>query len=120
MATLAEIEEQMNRVPAFRGVCMFLSNYYSVKIRYNGNEFWSAEQLYHYMKCTDYKSRFIILHANHKNLAKWGKACQLRPDWMEKRFVYMKEILRAKFHQGGRELAQRLVDIERSAQAAKS
>lgn len=110
MIDIAEVAAQMERVPAFRGCCFFLSNYYPVPLRFAGEDFWGVEQLWHWMKCSNDRDRSRIMATDNRSLGTAAKSVSVRPDWAEKKDAYCLEMERLKFHQGGAALARMLAD----------
>lgn len=99
------VAEQMKKVPAFRGVCSFLSNFHQVNIMWNGICFWGVEHLFYYITRKTEDERERIYACDNQSISVRAKNTKLRPDWDDIKIDFMKEMLRAKFHQGGRKLA---------------
>lgn len=87
-------------IESFRGDYSFLSNFYYVKIEFDGETYPSVEHAYQAAKTLDLKEREKIQKADTPAKAKrLGKGITLRKDWETKKVVIMEELLRKKFKQ---------------------
>lgn len=77
---------------------------------WNGICFWGVEHLFYYITRKTEDERERIYACDNQSISVRAKNTKLRPDWDDIKIDFMKEMLRAKFHQGGRKLAQKLVD----------
>lgn len=76
----------------------FLSNFYPVDIKYNGQTFKSAEHFYQAMKCEKECDAQKIYFAQNARKAKiMGRFVELQPNWSDKKVNFMVRILRIKF-----------------------
>ena len=95
-------------VMEFRGAYDYLSNFYPLRIEFNGITYCSAEAAFQAQKCADRKlceqfSGLTAVKARHR-----GRQVDMRPDWEQVKVGIMEEIVRAKFTQHP-ELAGRLL-----------
>lgn len=97
-------------IDMFRGDHNFLSNFWFVKIKYDGEIYASVEHAYQAAKTLDPKMRIAIrkahLPANARRIGKYGLV--LRPGWEEMKLDVMLELIREKFKD--EELRQKLID----------
>lgn len=89
----------MGRIDSFRGKYYFLSNFYSAKVEFAGQEFDNNEAAFQAMKCSDPGQRFDFIGLDPSKAKKKGKLVQLRKDWEDVKEDYMYEIVKAKFTQ---------------------
>lgn len=97
------------RIDRFEGPYEFLSNFYPIRISFEGITYITAEHAYQAAKTLDRSTRLVFLTvrtaAQAKNL---GRSLQLRPDWDEVKLEVMESILREKFK--GPIMRGRLID----------
>lgn len=113
LLTAKEFEEYLQdqqekaSIAAFRDEFDFLSNFYPVKIRYNGVTFHNAEAAFQAQKDPARSKEFAILApAEAKRL---GRRVNLRSNWEDIKVVEMIGILQAKFQQNP-EFLKKLLD----------
>lgn len=94
MTTEIEFEE-INR---FTGIYHFLSNFYLIKVEYDGVLYRSVEHGFQAAKTLIPEERTRIKDASTPGLAKkLGRQCTKRPNWESIRVDVMGELLRHKF-----------------------
>ena len=82
----------------FRANWFFLSNFYPVKMEYNGESYASAEHAYQAAKTLDPTEHDAIKSAPSASVAKnMGKGAALRERWATLRIPIMIQVVRAKF-----------------------
>lgn len=90
----------MTNIKGFFGPHRFLSNFATVKIRFNGLLFPSVEHAYVAAKTLDPQKQRFIAHIEFPGEAKqYGKRLELRPDWDITKFDFMRDFLIQKFVQ---------------------
>lgn len=87
---------------------LFLSNFYSCMICYDGRIFKSVEAAFQASKTLNPKERSEFQDFNPHNAKKKGRRVILRPDWENVKDNIMKELLNIKFQKYG-ELLGRLL-----------
>lgn len=91
---------------------IFLSNFYSADIEYEGYTYLSAEACFHAQKCQDENIKKIFTNLNAKDAWRMGRNSEiikLRSDWESIKLPIMEQIVKKKFTQN-LELARRLID----------
>lgn len=76
-----------------------MSNFYPVRVKFEGITYYNAEAAYQAQKCRIPRERecFAILGADEAK--KLGRRVPLRPDWEEVKLPVMEAVVRAKFTQ---------------------
>jgi ribA/ribD-fused uncharacterized protein len=107
----------MKTIDSFRGEYRFLSNYWPVKVVYEGIEYPSVEQAYKAAQLTNIEARMLIsnLFPNRKELEgqmeEILKQYGIRIDWNDElRLKVMEELLIQKFNDG--EIRRKLRDTK--------
>ena len=97
-------------ITLFRGDYAFLSNFWFIKIKYDGEFYASVEHAYQAAKTLDPKIRIAIrkthLPANARRIGKYGLV--LRSGWDEMKINVMFDLIREKFKD--EDLRQKLLD----------
>lgn len=95
------LEQQNHSMPSqitsFRGKYLFLSNFYSCTIVYNGRFYKSAEAAFQAQKTTSEKERQRFTNLSASEAKKLGQSLRLRQDWDRNKVSIMEEIVKAKF-----------------------
>lgn len=95
------LEQQNHSMPSqitsFRGKYLFLSNFYSCTIVYNGRFYRSAEASFQAQKTTSEKERQRFTNLSASEAKKLGQSLRLRQDWDRNKVSIMEEIVKAKF-----------------------
>lgn len=81
----------------FRGKYSFLSNFFPVKIFFQGLEYPTVENAFQAAKTTDETLRRQFQNISPSEAKKLGKTLPLREDWNEVRIQTMAELLAIKF-----------------------
>ncbi len=82
----------------FRGKYSFLSNFYPVKIEYEGIVYPSVEHAYQAAKVLDVNLRLLISRLNSPSRARqMGRSFQVRHNWDNIKLSIMENLLRIKF-----------------------
>jgi ribA/ribD-fused uncharacterized protein len=90
----------MAAIKGFFGPYRFLSNFATVKIRFNGLLFPTVEHAYVAAKSEDPKVQRFVAHIEFPGEAKqYGKRIKLRADWETVKFDFMRDFLIQKFIQ---------------------
>jgi len=86
-------------VTSFSGPYRFLSNFYPVKITYEGSEYPSVEHAYQAAKTLDLNERkaFQDTHLKAGEAKKMGKSVNLRADWQKVNLSIMESLVLQKF-----------------------
>ena len=95
-------------ITSFRGEYAFLSNMYSVPVKWGGNTYQNSEAAFQSAKTLDPEERNTFCNLNGVAAKQKGKKMLLRKDWKDVKDGIMEEIVRAKFTQNP-ELAKKLV-----------
>ena len=95
-------------ITSFRGEYAFLSNMYSVPVKWNGHTYQNSEAAFQSAKTLDPEERNAFCNLNGVAAKQKGKKVLLRKDWKDVKDGIMEEIIRAKFTQNP-ELAKKLV-----------
>ena len=90
----------------FRGRCYFLSNFYSVPVKYGLLTFANTEAAFHSEKCPMRAAEFTKLNPSESK--RLGRRVKLRSDWEQIKDDVMLDVVRAKFDQHP-DLAQKLI-----------
>lgn len=96
----------------FHGKYAFLSNFWSVPVRYEGLRYPTLEHAYQAAKTLDRDNRLAIASIPAWEAAKAKKAGRklaMRPDWDTVKVSIMRELIKEKFHPHT-ELSQMLLD----------
>jgi ribA/ribD-fused uncharacterized protein len=100
-----------NEISFFRGSYRFLSNFYPVRVRWEGKYYPSIEHAYQAAKAPDEALRGPVRRSKTAGEAKaLGRKLPLRRDWESVKFDVMLELLRQKF--GHADLAELLLETE--------
>lgn len=75
----------------------FLSNFYPVKVYYNGIVFFNSEAAYQVQKCKDKAEQKLFEKLSADESKRLGRKIECREDWDSVKIPIMKEIVRAKF-----------------------
>lgn len=89
----------------------FLSNFWPVKIKYQGLKYPSSENAYHAAKCQQPNDKLKFVGLSEAHAKRLGKRVECRADWNQVKLQVMEEILRLKFEPGS-ELAKKLIETE--------
>jgi ribA/ribD-fused uncharacterized protein len=81
----------------FHGEYAFLSNFYPVRIEFEGEVYQSVEHAYQAAKTTDQGLRLAARSLTASQARRWGQKLRLRPDWEEVKLQVMRDLLKAKF-----------------------
>lgn len=85
-------------ITSFSGKYDFLSNFFYSPIKYNGEEWPTAEHLFQGLKTTDPEEREKVRNCKTPGAAKrLGRKVTLRPNWNAERVQVMETVLRWKF-----------------------
>jgi hypothetical protein len=84
-------------IKQFKGDYFFLSNFYPCKIVYENIEYASVECAYQAAKTLNVEDRVKISKMNSSDAKKFGQTIELRPDWENKKYLVMKELVNFKF-----------------------
>lgn len=88
-------------ISSFDGPNEFLSNFAPCEIEYEGFKFQTTEAAFQAAKTHNKKDKTLISQAATPGIAKrLGRRVPLRPDWEDRKFWIMYEILRQKFERG--------------------
>lgn len=86
------------QITSFRNEYFFLSNFYSIKIFFEGKKYSTAEHAFQAAKCVNSVDKDKIHKSQTPAIAKSiGRSVQLRNDWDLKKLEIMEEILKIKF-----------------------
>lgn len=86
------------KISEFQGEHRFLSNFWSVSVRYEGLTYPTVEHAYQAAKTFDKKTRIQVRNCSTPGNAKRaGKLAILRSDWEDIKVEIMLELLRIKF-----------------------
>lgn len=96
-------------IDEFRGKYFFLSNFYNVKVMYNGLSYLNNEAAFQAQKDPTRVKEFLNL--NPSEAKRLGRRVKLRADWEKVKDDIMTEIVRNKFTQN-KNLMQKLLDTE--------
>lgn len=93
----------------FRLKYRFLSNFYPVRIEYDGIIYNNSEAAFQAQKCTDQISKLQFSSYTPYEAKRIGRTVELRPDWEKVKDDLMFEIVLAKFTQHP-DLKEKLLD----------
>lgn len=96
-------------IDEFRGKYFFLSNFYNVKVMYNGLSYLNNEAAFQAQKDPTRVKEFLNL--NPSEAKRLGRRVKLRADWEKVKDDIMTEIVRNKFIQN-KNLMQKLLDTK--------
>lgn len=88
----------MKRIDNFRGNYGFLSNFYSVKIKYEGIKYPSSENAYQAAKTNDTSIRKIFKNVSASESKYLGNKLKIVENWDDIKKDVMYEILKIKFN----------------------
>lgn len=89
----------MNKIDNFIGEYFFLSNFYPVKVTFEGLTYDNSESAFQAMKCIIPENRNNFVGLDPSTAKKRGRTVHLRYDWEEVKEKYMYQIVKAKFEQ---------------------
>lgn len=99
----------MKRIDSFEGEYEFLSNFYPIKVEYEGVEYNTSEHAYQSYKTLDEHKRLYIASAHSAYEAKKrGNNVEIRKDWDDIKIEIMRGILKEKFKHP--DMKQKLID----------
>jgi ribA/ribD-fused uncharacterized protein len=104
----SETQSDSEQITSFTGKYRFLSNFWPVKITYEGLEYPSVENAYQASKTLDLEARKSFTTCSSGEAKKMGKTLQIRPDWDKVKVSIMKELIGLKFLNG--EMSRMLMD----------
>lgn len=85
-------------INSFSGPYRFLSNFWMIEVRFDGETYASVEHAYQAAKVTAPESRYLIRMQNTPGNAKrMARIYSLRPEWVEIKLLVMEQLLRQKF-----------------------
>lgn len=85
-------------IKQFQGEYRFLSNFWLVKVLFEGKIYSSVEHAYQAAKTLDPKIREIIRNLSSPGMAKrYARKIELRPDWEKVKLGIMESLVRYKF-----------------------
>ncbi len=88
----------MNKIDSFQGEYRWLSNFWLVTVKYDGQYYDSVEHAYVAAKTTDpVIRRMIALTEKPGKVKRFGKTMHVRPDWESIKVEVMHDLLRQKF-----------------------
>ena len=95
------MKNKKDSIKSFKGKNVaFLSNFYSVIVKYNGIEFPSVEHAFQASKCLDEKvQRQFRVAPTPREARRFGREVELREDWESVKVGIMEDLLRQKFSQ---------------------
>lgn len=91
--------EERPEIDLFREKYEFLSNFFPVRIMFDGLEFYNAEAAYQAAKCKNPEDRLRFTELYGNQAKKLGRRIPMREDWDEVKIAVMREVLLAKFTQ---------------------
>ena len=101
----------MKIIKSFKGKYFFLSNFYPVKIMYNGLVYLNSEAAFQAQKCITDNERIQFTTLNPSEAKRLGRSINLRPDWEQIKISVMEDIVRCKFIQND-DLRKQLIDTK--------
>lgn len=90
---------EREQIDLFRGENAFLSNFYPVKMEYEGLSYCNAEAAYQAQKCEDSRDRIQFSQLYGNQAKRLGRAVKVRPDWQQVKVGVMEQVVEAKFSQ---------------------
>ena len=88
----------MKTIEQFQGEYRFLSNFWPVRVLWDGQEYRSVEHAYQAAKTLDFAQRRAIQDApTPRDAKRWGRRITIRPNWDEDKLDVMLCLLRQKF-----------------------
>ena len=96
-------------IDEFRGKYFFLSNFYNVKVTYDGLTYLNNEAAFQAQKNPERAKEFLNL--NPSEAKRLGRRVKLRTDWEDVKDDIMVEIVENKFFQN-KDLMQKLLDTK--------
>lgn len=98
-----------NSITSFRDEYDYLSNFYEVKVRWDGRTYRNSEAAYQSAKTLDAQLRDTFASLDASSAKRMGQRIPLRADWDIIKTTIMDTIVRVKFKQHP-DLAKRLVE----------
>lgn len=95
----------------FRGYYGFLSNFVYAPTLYEGILFPTAEHAFQAAKTKNKEVRLLLLSMTAKEVKKYGRELELRPDWDEVKLKVMYDVVFDKFDRNV-ELRKKLLDTD--------
>lgn len=89
----------MEKINEFRKDYFFLSNFYKVPVEYKGLTYSTSEAAFQAQKCKNEADKAAFTSMTPDEAKQYGRKIELRPDWEQVKFTFMKEIVYAKFSQ---------------------
>ncbi len=87
-----------NSIRGFFGEYRFLSNFYVFPFEFNGLFYYTAEAAFQAQKCSSFEGRLKYTHIKDPFVAKKLGRLEVLPEgWGLKSYLWMKEVVRAKF-----------------------
>lgn len=87
----------MNKIESFQGEYRFLSNFWHVYVRYDGELYPTVEHAYQAAKTLNPEFRKAIAYATTGEAKRMGRQVPMRPDWDSIKIDVMRDLLRQKF-----------------------
>ena len=95
-------------IDSFRNEHVYLSNFYSCPVQYDGLTYQNTEAAFQAAKCVDQNEREKFIDLTPGRAKRLGRKVALREDWNKVRIDVMKEVLICKFSQN-HELKEKLI-----------
>ena len=95
-------------IDSFRNEHVYLSNFYSCPVQYDGLTYQNTEAAFQAAKCVDQNEREKFIDLTPGCAKRLGRRVDLREDWNNVRIDVMKEVLICKFSQN-LELKEKLI-----------
>lgn len=87
----------MNKIESFQGEHRFLSNFWHVYVRYDGELYPTVEHAYQAAKTLNPEFRMAIATATTGEAKRMGRQVPMRADWDSIKIDVMRDLLRQKF-----------------------
>lgn len=84
-------------ISSFKGEYEFLSNFYPLRIVYNGIAYASVEAAFQAQKTLNKEERLKFTYLTPSEAKKAGRRVTLRPDWEYVKLMIMEDLIRIKF-----------------------
>ena len=84
-------------ITKFSGQYHFLSNFYPVKVKYDGDTYPTIEHAYQASKTTRSQRRKIRQTESPGQAKRLGRMVLMRPDFVENKLMIMRKLVRQKF-----------------------
>lgn len=102
-------ESESPCIDLFREKYEFLSNFYPIKMEFEGISYYNSEAAYQAQKCREPKEREKFSKLYGDEAKRLGRTVQVREDWEQVRLAVMERVVAAKFNQNP-VLAKRLLE----------